>query len=781
MQKKEMGRIRNIAQKILALEPVISAMTDDQLSSQTFLLRKKIAAGVDKMQILIESFATAREAAKRKIGLHPFPVQIEGAILLSEGSITEMKTGEGKTLVAILPVYFNFLYGINTHIVTVNEYLAERDANWNKPVYEFLGLKVGFILAVMTREQKIDNYNSDVVYVTNSEVAFDYLRDNMILDNGDKTQVRGLDFAIVDEADSVLIDEARTPLIISDEERKQWEVESYKSVDTFVKSLVKDDYTVAQEEKQIYFNPTGIEKAERHFGFENLFSPGSSETFHLLQNSLRANYVLKDDVDYIVEREEQGKRKIILIDQFTGRKMENRSFSDGLQQAIQAKENVPIELENVIVATITYQNFFRLYKELSGMTGTAKTEEKEFYDIYRTRVFEISTNKPMIRRDEDDYVFADKRAKHVSLAKEVEKRHKKGQPILIGTVSVESSEEIAEFLEQLGLYKFEVLNAKDHEREAEIIKKAGRMKAITVATNMAGRGTDIVLEKGVKQLGGLAVLGVERNESRRIDNQLRGRAGRQGDPGFSRFYVSMEDELVVRFGANVLRTILKKVMDPSVPLTSKSLSRSITRMQEKVEAVNFDVRKNLLEYDNVLSQHRQYIYKLRNKVLTVDTAEEMWKLVKTIFEQSIWNHLQSKKKLDFKIKGDFSFEKAAQQVTNYVLSLYLNARRVIPDKDVIVRLERSVILKAIDQFWTLHINNLSQLRSFIHLRSYAQYNPVHSYVEEAAVIFQDTERKIADQVSQTLFNFATSPYQVRDHRRVSNISVSQPRISAWKG
>ena len=596
--KKMLNKYKAQSEKVLAYEKEMAELTDEQLKDKTFYFRKLLNEGKTLEDIKFEAFAVAREAAKRTLHQFPFQVQIIGSLVLNAGDIAEMRTGEGKTLTATMSVYLNALSGKGVHVVTVNEYLASRDAEWMGQIYRFLGLTVGVNLRDKTPREKQEAHRCDITYTTNSELGFDYLRDNMA-PTAEARVLRGLNYAVIDEADSILIDESRTPLIISGGAKAS--ASQYTVADRFVKALRKNkDFTIDIKTKSCNLTDSGNDKAERMFGIKNLYDPEYADLVHRIVQALKANYIMMRDVEYLVDSEGE----IQLIDQFTGRILKGREYSDGLQQAIQAKENVKIKQETVTLATITYQNFFRLFTKLSGMTGTAKTEEEEFRKIYNMRVVTIPTNRPIKREDAIDYVYANKAAKLKALVKEVGERHAKGQPILIGTTSVESSEEVSRLLDEAGL-RHEVLNAKNHAREAEIISHAGEKGQITLATNMAGRGTDIKLTDEIKALGGLCVFGTERHESRRIDNQLRGRSGRQGDPGFSRFYVSLDDELMLRFGSDGLKKAFANLGDEAIE--SGLISKAITSAQKRVEGRNFDTRKNLLDYDDVLSKQRKII------------------------------------------------------------------------------------------------------------------------------------------------------------------------------
>ena len=613
---KELERFKKIADEIDALDEEMSKLTDKQLKAKTKEFKERLQNGETLEDIKVEAFAVAREAAYRVIGEKPYYVQLLGGLAIHYGNIAEMKTGEGKTLTSILPAYLNALTGDGVHIITVNEYLAGRDANWMGKIYEFLGLTVGINYREYNQEQKRAAYNCDIMYSTNNEIGFDYLRDNMVVRAEDRVQ-RPLNFVIIDEVDSVLIDEARTPLIISG--GKMQSANLYQQADKFAKTLKENEgYIYDEKTKATSLDETGIKKAEKYFNVKNLYDIEHATLVHFINQALHANYSMKKDFDYVIQ---DG--KIVIVDQFTGRLMPGRNFSEGLHQAIEAKEGVQINEETKTLATITFQNLFRMYKKIAGMTGTAKTEEEEFRDIYNMYVIQIPTNKPIIRQDYSDLIFATAEGKYSAIVKEIKERHEKGQPVLVGTVAVENSEKLSKMLKKEHI-PHEVLNAKNNAREAEIIAKAGEKGAVTIATNMAGRGTDIKLGKGVKELGGLCVLGTERHESRRIDNQLRGRSGRQGDPGMTQFCVSFEDDLMVRFGTDSAKHLLQKVgFDGELSIRSKALSRSIESAQKRVEGNNFDTRKHLLEYDDVINNQRMIIYGRRNQILDSDSIHSI--------------------------------------------------------------------------------------------------------------------------------------------------------------
>ena len=739
------------ADKVLKFEAKMAAMSDDELRAKTQEFKDRLAKGETLDDIKYEAFAVAREAAKRTIGEFPFKVQVMGSLVMHDGDVAEMKTGEGKTLTATMATYLNALSGKGVHVVTVNEYLSGRDAEWMGQIYRFLGLTVGVNARTKSTREKKEAYLCDITYTTNSELGFDYLRDNMATDMEHRV-LRGLNFCIVDEADSILIDESRTPLIISGGVKTS--SSQYTVADRFCKALKKNtDFTVDVKEKTVNLTDDGNAKAERMFGIKNLYDPEYFDLVHRIHNALKANYIMQRDVDYLVDAEGQ----VQIIDQFTGRVLPGREWSDGLHQAVQAKENVTIKQETVTMATITYQNFFRLYKKMAGMTGTAKTEEEEFRKIYNMRVVCVPTNRPIQREDAIDYIYAHKGPKLAALIKEVKERHEKGQPILIGTVSVESSEEISALLTQAGL-QHEMLNAKNHAREAEIIAHAGEKGHITLATNMAGRGTDIKINDEVRALGGLCVFGTERHESRRIDNQLRGRSGRQGDPGFSRFYVSFDDTLLVRFAADKMRDYIEKNFGEEA-LESKVVSNAVTSAQKKIEGMNFDTRKSLLDYDDVLAKQRQIIYDKRDRIIEGKDIKDiiddifattgMFLAKKSVPGDSNQQLISADlliKQVEPRFLPEGTINKAAyeddlvdncgQDLGELILRRYERKRNKLPE-ELCDNIERDVILHCIDQNWTKHIDAMARLREGIHLRSYANVNPLQDYVNEGYDMFNE--------------------------------------------
>ena len=764
-EQRRLKKIEKTAKKVIAYEKTMEALTDDELKAKTPEFRERLTNGETLDDLLPEAFAVAREAARRTLGQFPYPVQIMGAIVLHHGDVAEMRTGEGKTLTATMAVYLNALSGKGVHVVTVNEYLAARDADWMGQIYRFLGLTVGVNLREKTAREKREEYLCDITYTTNSEVGFDYLRDNMA-SSVDGRVLRGLEYAIVDEADSILIDESRTPLIISGGAKVQ--ASSYNVADRFVKTLRRDKHFVVDiKTKTCNLTDEGNKLAERMFGVNNIYDPQYSDLVHRIHNALKANYVMSRDVEYMVD----ANREIQLIDQFTGRIMPGREYSDGLHQAIQAKENVTIKEETVTMATITYQNFFRLYTKLSGMTGTAKTEEEEFRKIYNMRVIQIPTNRPVIREDAVDRVYARKEDKLNALVEEVKERHAKGQPILIGTSSVESSEEVSELLTANGL-KHEVLNAKNHAREADIVALAGNKGQITIATNMAGRGTDIKINDEVKALGGLAVLGTERHEARRIDNQLRGRSGRQGDPGFSRFYVSFDDLLMRRFSSDMMLKLVEGMGNEA--LENKMFTNAITSAQKRIEGQNFDIRKSLLDYDNVLAKQRSIVYKKRDSIIYAgdikDLVQEQFtlaglylakKAVPETGKDTLVNGVILKQIMEPNYLPEGSINPSAYDESppeeigeDLMLLMYrrYQLRRREWSEELADRVEREITLRAIDRNWTRHIDTMAHLREGIHLRSYANTNPLQDYVNEGYKLFGEAMDIIAVETVLNLLN-----------------------------
>ena len=761
---KELKRFNKIADEIEALDETYSKMSDEELKGKTAEFRERLAKGETLEDIKVEAFATAREAAYRMIGEKPYRVQLIGGLAIHYGNIAEMKTGEGKTLTTILPAYLNALPGKGVHVVTVNEYLSDRNAKWMGPIYDFLGITVGVNLRELTPSQKRDVYNCDITYSTNNEIGFDYLRDNMVTKKEDRTQ-RGLNYCIIDEVDSILIDEARTPLIISG--GKMNSANLYMDADRAVKRLIaEEDYIIDEKAKSVILTEKGSIKVQTYFKLANLYDAENTALVHHINQALKANFGMKKDVDYVVDDE----GNVVIVDQFTGRLMHGRQFSEGLHQAIEAKEGVKINEETKTLATITFQNLFRMYNKISGMTGTAKTEEEEFRDIYNMYVIEIPTNKPCIREDMADMMFATEKGKYDAIVKFIEEVHATGEPILVGTISVESNERLSKMLTKAKL-PHEVLNAKNHLREAEIIAKAGEKGAITIATNMAGRGTDIKLGEGVKELGGLCVLGTERHESRRIDNQLRGRAGRQGDPGYSQFFISFEDELMRRFGTDKIKTMIQSVgYDETQPIRSKMFSKSVETAQKKVEGNNYDMRKTLLDYDNIVSEQRKIIYEKRNEILDTD---DIHSLIIEIFKDYVFEFVDShmapegfltendlkaiennfntilkNQKLDLSDYKDKKEQETIDYVTEIVIKDYEEKIKDVP-KEMLEDFERYIALRVIDDAWVEHINSMEHLKEGIGLRGYAQTNPLQAYALEGYDIFD----KMQDNIDANIVNF----------------------------
>ena len=754
---RKLRQIEKKIQPVLDLEEKYRNMSDEELKAETPKLRQRLADGASEDDIFAEAFATAREACRRVIGEFPYKVQLMGAAVMCGGDIAEMKTGEGKTLTSVMAVYLNALSGKGVHVVTVNEYLSQRDAQWMGQIHKWLGLTVGLNLRQLTRAQKKAAYACDITYTTNSELGFDYLRDNMVTRVEDRV-MRGLNYALIDEVDSILIDESRTPLIISGGQKQTANL--YLQADRFVKRLKADeDYEVDLKTRTVQLTEQGIAKAEKVFRVENLYNLQHTALLHHINTALKANYVMARDVDYVVDEQDD---EIVIVDPNTGRLMKGRQWSDGLHQAVEAKEGISIKQETATLATITYQNFFRLYNRLSGMTGTAKTEEEEFLEIYNMYVFEIPTNKPVIRVDYPDAVFGTKKAKFSALVDEVAERHAKGQPVLVGTIAVETSELISTYLKERHI-PHEVLNAKNHAREAQIIAKAGQKGAVTIATNMAGRGTDIKLGEGVRELGGLCVLGSERHESRRIDNQLRGRAGRQGDPGMSRFYVSVQDDLMVRFGSERMEGLFASLGDQAVE--SKAVSKAISSAQRRVEGVNFDARKQLLQYDDVMRQQREVMYQQRNFILeNEDVHEVIQDMFKRVISDIIGAHQDSDNKgavdkkavvealnnIGFKnmVREEDLGEMDQEEMTGFVVDKAWTyyEDKIAPVKEQIKPVEKEVSLRTIDRAWSNHIDTMEKLRTGIGLRGYASANPLQAYIEEGYTLFQDMMQTIAQEI-----------------------------------
>ena len=757
---RELCRFEDLAKEIEAMEPEIQKLTDEELKEKTIEFKSELETGKTLDDILVPAFAVAREAAYRGIGEKPFHVQILGGLAIHFGNIAEMKTGEGKTLTTILPAYLNALSGKGVHVVTTNEYLSSRNAEWMKPIYDLLGVTVGVNLRELSPKEKQEAYNADITYSTNNEIGFDYLRDNMAVRKENRVQ-RGLNFCIIDEVDSILIDEARTPLIISGGRFNSNNL--YIDADRVAKRLKEDeDYTIDLKTKNVSLTADGSKKVEKILNIKNLYDLDNTALVHHLNQALKANYGFKKDIDYVVEND-----AVVIVDQFTGRLMHGRQYSEGLHQAIEAKEGVTINTETKTVATITFQNLFRMYNKLAGMTGTAKTEEEEFRNIYNMYVICIPTNKPVIREDMPDLVYATKAGKYKAIINCVKEIHAKGQPILIGTISVEANEELSKLLKKNNL-PHEVLNAKNHEREAEIIAHAGEKGAITLATNMAGRGTDIKLGEGVRELGGLYVIGTERHESRRIDNQLRGRAGRQGDPGTSQFFVSFDDDLMRRFGTDRIKNMLTSLgLDETQAIRSKSLTKSIESAQKKVEGNNYDHRKSLLDFDNVLNEQREIIYARRNEILDEESIHD--KVIET-FKNTITNLVESHIPPENYLTENDKLEIVEYVNTNFLKNQNLDVKNIeeLSDKEMIDYIfdlvlkdyekkmissplmnefEKAISLRVIDSNWVEHMSAMEHLKEGVGLRGYAQSNPAQVYTMEGYEMFENLLNKIDNDIA----------------------------------
>ena len=749
----EIKRLEKMADKVFSYEDQMAALTDDELKAKTVEFKQRYQDGESLDDLLYEAFAVVREAAKRVLGLFPYKVQVMGGIVLHHGDVPEMRTGEGKTLTATMPVYLNALSGKGVHVVTVNEYLTERDATEMGELYSWLGLSVGINLAAKSPAEKKEAYLCDITYSTNSEIGFDYLRDNMVVRAENMVQ-RPLNYALVDEVDSILIDEARTPLIVSGQTASDTS-QLYHMADAYVKTLTEDDYIIDVPSKTIGLSDSGIDKAESYFNLENLYDIENVALTHFIDNALRANYIMILDIDYVVSEDQE----ILIVDQFTGRTMEGRRYSDGLHQAIEAKEGVPVQEETKTSASITYQNLFRMYKKLSGMTGTGKTEEEEFREIYNIRVIPIPTNRPIARIDHPDLLYPSLKSKFKAVVEDVKSRHEKGQPVLVGTVAVETSDYLSQLLVQAGV-PHEVLNAKNHYKEAQIIMNAGQRGAVTIATNMAGRGTDIKLGEGVLDLGGLCVIGTERHESRRIDNQLRGRSGRQGDPGESQFYLSLEDELMRRFGSERIKAVLDrfKLSEEESVIRSNMFTRQVEGAQKRVEGNNYDTRKQVLQYDDVMREQREIIYAERYDVITAnrDLAPEIKAMIKRTIKRIVEGASHSSK--EERVEAILNFAKynlvpedtisasdiegkSDKEVIDYLYAraeeIYASQVAKLRDEESVQEFQKVLILRVVDSKWTDHIDALDQLRNAVGLRGYAQNNPVVEYQSESFRMFND--------------------------------------------
>ncbi|MFB5763849.1 preprotein translocase subunit SecA [Paenibacillus medicaginis] len=761
MNERDVKRLMKTVDMINKMEPDFEALTDEQLKGKTEEFRSRLEQGAALDELLPEAYATVREASKRVLGKRHYDVQLLGGMALHEGRISEMKTGEGKTLVGTLPVYLNALAGKGVHVVTVNDYLAQRDSAEMGQIYEFLGMTVGLNLNGMDHGAKQHAYACDITYGTNNEFGFDYLRDNMVLYKEQMVQ-RPLHFCIIDEVDSILVDEARTPLIISGQAQKSTEL--YFAADRFVKTLsVEEDYTVDVKVKSVALTENGVSKAENFFGLENLYDQDNVTINHHVVQALKANVIMRRDVDYVVTEDE-----VVIVDEFTGRLMAGRRYSDGLHQAIEAKEAIGVQNESMTLATITFQNYFRMYRKLAGMTGTAKTEEEEFKKIYGLEVLQIPTNRPNQRVDMADMVYKSVKGKFKAVVDEIVERHQKQQPVLVGTVSIENSELLSEMLKRKGV-KHKVLNAKYHAEEAEIISRAGEAGAVTIATNMAGRGTDIVLGEGVAELGGLHIIGTERHESRRIDNQLRGRAGRQGDPGSTQFYLSLGDELMKRFGAdNVLNMMERLGFEEDQPIESRMITRAIESAQKRVEGNNFDLRKVVLQYDDVMNQQREIIYKQRREVLESENIKEIvFDMIKPTIERVVEAHcgddipenweleevadyINGKLLEEGAVSRDDLWGKEKEEIVELLferVTAKYNAREAEIGEEMVREFEKVIVLRAVDSKWMDHIDAMDQLRQGIHLRAYGGTDPLREYQFEGFEMFHEMIASIQEEVA----------------------------------
>lgn len=788
--KGEQRKLEKMADRVFSYADEMAALSDEQLQAKTTEFKERYSKGESLDDLLYEAYAVVREGARRVLGLYPYKVQVMGGIVLHNGDVPEMRTGEGKTLTATMPVYLNALSGKGVHVVTVNEYLTTRDATEMGELYSWLGLSVGINLAAKSPLEKREAYNCDITYSTNSEIGFDYLRDNMVVRAEDMVQ-RPLNYALIDEVDSILIDEARTPLIVSGPQGSETN-QLYFLADNFVKSLDKEDYIIDVPSKTIGLSDTGIDKAEKFFKLNNLYDIENVAITHFLDNALRANYIMTYDVDYLVNEDQE----VMIIDPFTGRTMEGRRYSDGLHQAIEAKEGVPVQNESKTSASITYQNLFRMYKKLAGMTGTGKTEEEEFREIYNMRVVPIPTNRPIARVDHEDLLYPSLEYKFNAVIADVKRRYEKGQPVLVGTVSVETSDLISQKLVAAGV-PHEVLNAKNHYREAQIIMNAGQRGAVTIATNMAGRGTDIKLGPGVRELGGLCVIGTERHESRRIDNQLRGRSGRQGDPGESQFYLSLEDDLMKRFGSERIKVFMERMnlSEEESVIKSKMLTRQVESAQKRVEGNNYDIRKQVLQYDDVMREQREIIYKQRQDVITADRdlAPEIKAMMKRTIERQVEGHFLGSK--DEAIDGIIKFahttlvedgtlhaesfkpmnkKEIIDELYELALRVYDSQVKKLRDEDRIREFQKVLILRVVDNKWTDHIDAMDQLRNAVSLRGYAQNNPIVEYQSESFNMFNDMIGAIEFEVTRLMMKA-----QIHDNIERER-SVQESRTTAVK-
>jgi len=790
ISRKELKKLAVVADKVIALESEYQALSDEELKAKTPLFKERIKNGESLEQLMVESFATVREASTRFLKMTPFRVQIMGAATIHQGNIAEMKTGEGKTLTAVMPAYLNALEGNGVHIVTVNEYLARREAEGEiGDLFRWLGLTVGLNQRDLTKDEKREAYLCDILYSTNNEIGFDYLRDHMVIYKEQITQ-RPLNYAIIDEVDSILIDEARTPLIISGGAKSV--ASQYLQANAFVRNLDEDeDFEIDIKTKSVTLSEKGMSRAEKYFSVTNLYDIHNVALLHSINNALKANFTMDLDVDYVVQD-----NKVIIVDGFTGRLMHGRQFSEGLHQALEAKEGVEIKKETSTLATITFQNLFRMYKKLSGMTGTAKTEEEEFRNIYNMLVIEIPTNRPLVRDDSNDLIFASMKAKYNAIAKEIDKRHRLGQPMLVGTISIETSELLSRLLKRRGV-RHDVLNAKQHEREADIVENAGQKYAVTIATNMAGRGTDIKLGEGVVELGGLAVLGTERHESRRIDNQLRGRSGRQGDPGFSRFFLSAEDDLMRRFGGDRFQRQMEmltgsKKSNEEEPVDYKIFSKMVERAQLQIEGNNFDRRKTVLQYDEVLRKQREIIYGQRRDILFLDSIIEIVDgMVERTIDKLVKEHTTYEGKISkvdrdelYKVlngryfsPGLISISKLSDTPTNVYEYLMKLVKQDIENKiskfddEKFNEFLKVVVLRVVDTYWVQHIDQMSELRQGIGLQSYAQVNPLREYQEVGFRLFNEMILSIEDNVTKYVLRAV-----IRDN--LQRVQVAKPTATS---
>ncbi|EHB54670.1 preprotein translocase subunit SecA [Paenibacillus lactis] len=790
--ERDVKRLMKTVDVINKMEPEFEALSDEQLKAKTEEFRARIEKGETPEELLPEAFATVREASKRVLGKRHYDVQLVGGMALHEGKIAEMKTGEGKTLVGTLPVYLNALLGKGVHVVTVNDYLAQRDSEEMGQIYNFLGMTVGLNLSGMEHPEKQHAYACDITYGTNNEFGFDYLRDNMVLYKEQMVQ-RPLYFCIIDEVDSILIDEARTPLIISGQAQKSTEL--YYAADRFVKRLVpEEDYTVDIKVKSVSLTEKGVATAERIFGIDNLYDHNHVTLNHHIVQALKANVIMRRDVDYVVTDDE-----VVIVDEFTGRLMAGRRYSDGLHQAIEAKEGIEVQNESMTLATITFQNYFRMYRKLAGMTGTAKTEEEEFKKIYGLEVLQIPTNRPNQRIDMPDVVYKSEEGKFRAVVNEIVERHKKNQPVLVGTVSIENSERLSEMLKRKGV-QHKVLNAKYHAEEAEIISRAGQPGSVTIATNMAGRGTDILLGDGVQEIGGLHIIGTERHESRRIDNQLRGRAGRQGDPGSTQFYLSLGDELMKRFGTdNVLNMMERLGFEEDQPIESKMITRAVESAQKRVEGNNFDMRKVVLQYDDVMNQQREIIYKQRREILeSEDIKQIVVDMIKPVIErvveahcsddipenwdlQDVADYINSKLLDEGSVTREDLWGKEAQEITDYLFERVMqkyDEREQAIGPEMVREFEKVIVLRAVDSKWMDHIDAMDQLRQGIHLRAYGGTDPLREYQFEGFEMFNAMIATIQEEVATYIMKAQIATNQERqavvDENKVSTNSSSEP-------